>query len=82
MRTLFWAGESIDQFPNVKAYVDRIEEMGFVKRALEIPERDLVSRVKGDPELEARIMEGMKKAREEKEREKKEAVMGEKVGKV
>ena len=48
MRTLFWAGESIDQFPNIKAYVDRIEEMGFVKRALEIPERDLVSRVKGD----------------------------------
>lgn len=78
MRCLFWASESLDQFPHVKSYVARIEELGFVQEALKVPEQDLVSRIRADPDLERQIMERMKKAREVKERER-HSDMGEKV---
>lgn len=55
-------------FPNVEAYVKRIEELPFVQEGLKVPEQDLVTRIKGNPDLERQIMERMKKAREEKEK--------------
>ncbi|GAA5948878.1 hypothetical protein JCM3765_003939 [Sporobolomyces pararoseus] len=70
MRVLFWASVDIDQFPSVAAYVKRIEELPLIQRALKVPEQDLVTRVKSNPDLERQIMERMKKAREEKEKEK------------
>jgi hypothetical protein len=71
MRTLFWASVDIDQFPNVKRYCEMIENLPVIQRALKIPEQDLVTRVKTNPDLERQIMERMKKAREEKEKEEK-----------
>lgn len=74
LRVLFWASVDIDEFPNVKAYCERIEALPLIQRALKVPEQDLVTRVKANPDFERELMERMKKAREEKERERVEQV--------
>ncbi|GAA6015623.1 hypothetical protein JCM11491_007177 [Sporobolomyces phaffii] len=66
MRTLFWAAVELDEFPNVKRYVEMIEKIPVIERALKVPEQDLVTRVKSNPDLERQIMERMRKGREEK----------------
>jgi hypothetical protein len=44
----------------------------MIQRALKIPEQDLVTRIKENPDLEREITERMRKAREDKEKAEKE----------
>ncbi|GAA6028798.1 hypothetical protein JCM8097_007401 [Rhodosporidiobolus ruineniae] len=72
IRTGFWGGLSLAAYPTVSAWVDRVESLPFVQNALKVPVQDLVTRVKSDPELEAKLMAGMKKMKEDKEAKERE----------
>ncbi|GAA5917668.1 hypothetical protein JCM5296_007443 [Sporobolomyces johnsonii] len=77
LRPHFWAGLSLDPFPHLKAYMDRVEAVPSIANALKVPDVDLVTKIKNNPDLERQIMERMKKAREAKEEKaRKEAVEG------
>lgn len=39
----FWAGVELDEFPNVSAWVERIEQRPATQAALKIPEQDKLS---------------------------------------
>ncbi|GAA5875335.1 hypothetical protein JCM8547_003207 [Rhodosporidiobolus lusitaniae] len=52
-----WAGVSLEPFPNVQAWVDRIEERPATQAALKVPEQDMKTKIKSDPELEKKIQE-------------------------
>ncbi|GAA5987236.1 hypothetical protein JCM10908_001871 [Rhodotorula pacifica] len=84
IRCHFWAGLSTaylqSTYPSLLAWHDRIDSLPVILDALKIPSQDLVTRVKQDPELEGRIMEGMRKKREEAQRKAKEAEAGEQGG--
>ncbi|BGP41207.1 Glutathione S-transferase 2 [Rhodotorula kratochvilovae] len=69
VRCHFWCGIPIAPYPHLEAWHDRIERLPVILEALKVPSQDLVTRIKNDPALEARIMEGMRKKKEE-EREK------------
>ncbi|TNY24294.1 putative glutathione S-transferase [Rhodotorula diobovata] len=69
VRMAFWAGVELDEFPNVSAWVERIEQRPATQAALKIPEQDKLSQLKADPEAAERmaqqaskwIMEGQNK---------------------
>lgn len=65
VRCAFWAGMSLSPYPNVEAWHDRIEQTPVILDALKVPSQDLVTRIKNDPELEARITAAMKKRKED-----------------
>lgn len=67
IRCHFWAGVplSASHFPHLHAWHDRIEQLPVILDALRVPSQDLVTRIKNDPELEARITAAMKRRREE-----------------
>jgi hypothetical protein len=67
-RAAFWGGLSLDSYPFVKAWHDRIDALPVVQDALKVPVQDLVTRVKSTPGLEEEIMERMRKQREENAR--------------
>ncbi|GAA6021917.1 hypothetical protein JCM8202_002866 [Rhodotorula sphaerocarpa] len=70
VRCAFWAAVDLAEYPNVQAWHDRIEQTPVILDALKIPSQDLVTRVKNDPELEARITAAMEKRKAEaKEKE-------------
>ncbi|GAA5827380.1 hypothetical protein JCM11251_003787 [Rhodosporidiobolus azoricus] len=71
-RCAFWGGLSLDDYPSVQAWIDRIEAIPFVQAALKVPVQDLVTRVKSNPDLERQIMENMRKLKEEQAKEKEE----------
>lgn len=70
IRCHFWCGIDLAPYPHLEAWHDRIERLPVILDALKVPSQDLVTRIKQDPELEGRIMDGMRKKREE-EREKR-----------
>lgn len=57
VRSARWAGVDINEFPALKAWVARVEERPATKEALKVPEQDMLTRMKQDPELEKKIME-------------------------
>lgn len=57
VRSARWAGVDIDEFPSLKAWVQRIEDRPATKEALKIPEQDMLTRMKQDPELEKKYAE-------------------------
>lgn len=65
VRCAFWAAVDLAEYPNVQAWHDRIEQTPVILDALKIPSQDLVTRVKNDPELEARITAAMEKRKAE-----------------
>ncbi|GAA5889578.1 hypothetical protein JCM6882_007074 [Rhodosporidiobolus microsporus] len=75
IRCAFWGGLSLDDYPALQAWIDRIEALPFIQAALKVPIQDLVTRIKSNPDLERQIMENMRKLKEEqaaKEKEEKE----------
>ena len=44
-----WAGVSIDEFPHLAAWVDRIEARPAVVIGRDIPEKDSLTKMKNDP---------------------------------
>lgn len=70
IRCHFWCGIDLAPYPHLEAWHDRIERLPVILDALKVPSQDLVTRIKQDPELEGKIMDGMRKKREE-EREKR-----------
>ncbi|GAA5926712.1 glutathione S-transferase family protein [Sporobolomyces koalae] len=79
-RVAFWASLDLEPFPNVRAYIDRVESLPFVQKALQVPEQDLVTRIKSNPKLEQEIMERMKKEMEVREQEAKEREAAQETG--
>ena len=75
IRCHFWRGLSLDPYPHVAAWSNRIEHLPVVQAALKVPSQDLVTRIREDPALEARIMDGMRRRKEE-ERKAREAAVG------
>ncbi|GAA5872907.1 hypothetical protein JCM3774_004874 [Rhodotorula dairenensis] len=69
IRCHFWANVplSTSHFPHLHAWHDRIEQLPVILDALKVPSQDLVTRIKNDPELEARITAAMKRKRQEQE---------------
>ncbi|GAA6059958.1 hypothetical protein JCM10212_001307 [Sporobolomyces blumeae] len=75
LRCAFWGGLDISPasgLGHLAAYVERIEQITFVQHALKVPEQDLVTRIRSNPDLERQIMEKMKKQRDEQEQAKDE----------
>ncbi|GAA6028796.1 hypothetical protein JCM8097_007400 [Rhodosporidiobolus ruineniae] len=64
-----WCGVDIAPFPHLAAWVERIEQRPATQAALKVPEQDMLTKMKTDPELEAKmakessdwIMKGQKK---------------------
>ena len=69
IRCHFWCGISLDPYPHLAAWSARVEHLPVVQAALKVPSQDLVTRIREDPALEGRIMDAMKRRKEE-EREK------------
>ncbi|GAA5980782.1 hypothetical protein JCM11641_002650 [Rhodosporidiobolus odoratus] len=67
VRCHFWGGISLETYPSIQAWLNRVEALPVIQAALQVPVQDLVTRVKSDPNFEKAIMERMKKDREEKE---------------
>ncbi|GAA6010040.1 hypothetical protein JCM10207_007530 [Rhodosporidiobolus poonsookiae] len=57
IRSADWAGIDISPFPNFAAWVERIEERPATKEALKIPEQDMKTKMKKDPELAKKVAE-------------------------
>ncbi|GAA5987245.1 hypothetical protein JCM10908_001876 [Rhodotorula pacifica] len=57
VRSARWAGVDINEFPALKAWVARVEDRPATKEALKVPEQDMLTRMKQDPELEKKIAE-------------------------
>lgn len=51
VRSHNWAGVSLDSFPKLKAWMDRIEERPAYQAGLKIPEQDSKTRMAQDPTL-------------------------------
>ncbi|GAA5917667.1 hypothetical protein JCM5296_007442 [Sporobolomyces johnsonii] len=56
IRMSSWAGVSLDPFPLLKDWVERIDARPAIQSALKIPEQDLMTKMKKDPALEESIM--------------------------
>ncbi|KAM0746518.1 glutathione S-transferase [Meredithblackwellia eburnea MCA 4105] len=55
IRSHDWAGVSVDEFPNIAAWLERIENRPAVIAGLKIPEQDSLTKMKADPELAAKV---------------------------
>ncbi|CEQ41186.1 SPOSA6832_02899 [Sporobolomyces salmonicolor] len=56
IRMSSWAGVSLDPFPLLKDWVERIDARPAIQSALKIPEQDMLTKMKEDPSLEEKIM--------------------------
>ncbi|KAI9292769.1 glutathione S-transferase GstA [Neoconidiobolus thromboides FSU 785] len=50
-RFTIWAGVEIDDFPNVKAWLERTEGFDYVQRGLNVPDKDKIKEILKDPKL-------------------------------
>ncbi|GAA5944216.1 hypothetical protein JCM10213_004101 [Rhodosporidiobolus nylandii] len=57
IRMAIWAGVDIEPFPHLKAWVERIEQRPATQAALKVPEQDMLSKIKGNPEEAKRLAE-------------------------
>lgn len=55
VRSHDWAGVSLDDFPQLKAWMDRIEERPAFKAGLKIPEQDMKTKMAQDPTLAEKV---------------------------
>ncbi|KAG0653773.1 glutathione S- transferase, nitrogen catabolite repression regulator [Rhodotorula mucilaginosa] len=65
IRCHFWAGVPLSPsiYPHLLKWHNRIEHLPVILDALKVPSQDLVTRIKNDPELEARITKAMAERR-------------------
>lgn len=56
IRSANWAGLDINEFPALKDWMQRIEDRPATIAALKIPEQDMRTRMKQDPDLEKKVM--------------------------
>ncbi|BGP56425.1 Glutathione S-transferase 2 [Rhodotorula sphaerocarpa] len=56
IRSAGWAGVDINEFPALKAWMLRIEDRPATIAALKIPEQDMRTRMKEDPDLEKKVI--------------------------
>ncbi|BGO92585.1 Glutathione S-transferase 2 [Rhodotorula toruloides] len=50
VRMAMWAGVELEKFPALAAWVERIEKRPATQAALKVPEQDMLSKIKNDPE--------------------------------
>lgn len=74
IRCHFWAGVPLSPstYPHLQQWHDRIEHLPVILDALKVPSQDLVTRIKNDPELEARITKAMAERRAVGKKEEEE----------
>ncbi|GAA6010041.1 hypothetical protein JCM10207_007531 [Rhodosporidiobolus poonsookiae] len=77
IRCHFWCGISLDPYPSLAAWVARVDAIPSVQAALKVPQQDLVTRIKSNPDLERQIMQAMRQRQEEDAEEKKKKGEGE-----
>ncbi|GAA5889576.1 hypothetical protein JCM6882_007073 [Rhodosporidiobolus microsporus] len=52
IRVAFWAGVDIEPYPHLKQWIDRIEQRPATQAALKIPEQDMATKLRNDPEAQ------------------------------
>ncbi|GAA6015620.1 hypothetical protein JCM11491_007176 [Sporobolomyces phaffii] len=55
VRVAFWAGVSVEPFPALQKWVERIEARPATQAALKVPSQDMLTRMKADPSLEEKM---------------------------
>ncbi|GAA5827383.1 hypothetical protein JCM11251_003788 [Rhodosporidiobolus azoricus] len=69
IRVAFWAGVDLAPYPHLQKWVDRIEQRPATQSALKVPEQDMLTKLKNDPEAQEKaakeasdwIMKGQQK---------------------
>lgn len=52
-----WAGVEVDEFPNLKKWMDKIAERPAVKEGLDVPEPNMMKEIMGDPEKMQKLID-------------------------